>query len=877
MAHDVFISYSMEDREIADQACMVLERNGIRCWMAPRDILPGMFYAEAIIDAISTARILVLIFTSNANNSGHVMRELERAVSNGLTILPFRIKEVEPSPRVEYYVAASQWLDAYTPPMEQHLISLTNTLQKLLEQEEIKQSAPSRTHPVVKCPQDKNKSTLTWRRIHSDLSSLWLHIFHSTSSTFRFGIVDDRQRVLVSGEAVRLSKDLSRIIHNALAKLDQIKNKKERWAAYARLGNLMYRSVLPCQIQDIIDHHEGGIILVTEDLTLPWELLHDHTGFLCVKRPFSRMPESFRWADVLFPEGTLPASRMDKVLVIADPVGDLPETRDEASKLNALFEEYGISCDILVGPSQCSYLNIKEKLNKGNYAIIHFSGHMLYLSGRQTSAIVLANEQLFPAEEICTAFRGSPLVFLNAHHGSAGVAEWCEGPWEYAPRNIRAMAQTFVYGGNAGRSKAIIGTMWTSDFTSIISGFSTNFYKHLLAGKTVGEAMASGRLEVIKDHEDVATGLSFALFGNPHISLHIKHLTNRGKIKMQKARVSDETRSEWVWCETHKESDNDLLSEGPPWSDEVRVALLGAIGSMHAMNWPFLSSVHLLLGLTYLPTGFLSKALSDKGLDPNEARRAVRGMLKKDRSRPEATNIEISRNFLSLLKLARKLAVECGAEVVEERHLVARILEEPRSGAHLILSMLEIDLDKLKDSLGLKCSNIQVPQQPPFSQKASVMEGSELFEKGGMLNTELFDDSCWKALKKAVEIATIMNWDDIRTPHVFLGILNRNGSILEKRISRLNLGFRLSDLFFKLFQKPHKEVRKRLLLRYNHISRNTLKLLWQAHRLAKASGRSLISEDDLLKAILLDEQNIVTQILKKNRIDISYLLDLTLH
>ncbi len=41
MAYDVFISYSTPDKVIADAACATLEQRQIRCWMAPRDVLPG--------------------------------------------------------------------------------------------------------------------------------------------------------------------------------------------------------------------------------------------------------------------------------------------------------------------------------------------------------------------------------------------------------------------------------------------------------------------------------------------------------------------------------------------------------------------------------------------------------------------------------------------------------------------------------------------------------------------------------------------------------------------------------------------------------------------------------------------------------------------
>ncbi|MGH9027891.1 MAG: toll/interleukin-1 receptor domain-containing protein, partial [Acidimicrobiia bacterium] len=141
MAHDVFISYAAEDKTVADAACGVLERHNVRCWIAPRDVAPGADYAAAIVDAIREAKVLVLVFSSHANDSPHVRREVERAVSHGIAILPLRIEEVLPSPTLEYFISDSHWLDALTPPVEAHLENLAETTADLVE----RAGAPARS------------------------------------------------------------------------------------------------------------------------------------------------------------------------------------------------------------------------------------------------------------------------------------------------------------------------------------------------------------------------------------------------------------------------------------------------------------------------------------------------------------------------------------------------------------------------------------------------------------------------------------------------------------------------------------------------------------------------------------------------------------
>ena len=114
MVHDVFISYSSHDKPTADAACAALEAKGHRCWIAPRDVLPGMDYGEAIVDAIHACKVMVLVYSGSANTSPQIRREVERAVATGSAIIPFRIEDVPMSKSLEYYISSPHWLDALT-------------------------------------------------------------------------------------------------------------------------------------------------------------------------------------------------------------------------------------------------------------------------------------------------------------------------------------------------------------------------------------------------------------------------------------------------------------------------------------------------------------------------------------------------------------------------------------------------------------------------------------------------------------------------------------------------------------------------------------------------------------------------------------------
>jgi len=149
MAHDVFISHSSSNRTIANAVCAALEGAAIRCWIAPRDVLPGRSYSGEITRAIQQSRAFVLIFSEHSNNSEQVLREVQLAANSRLHIVQFRIDPVSPSDDLEYYLSGPHWLDAVTPPLENHLEQLKSSVRALLA---LPRTAPPEQRPPAPAP-----------------------------------------------------------------------------------------------------------------------------------------------------------------------------------------------------------------------------------------------------------------------------------------------------------------------------------------------------------------------------------------------------------------------------------------------------------------------------------------------------------------------------------------------------------------------------------------------------------------------------------------------------------------------------------------------------------------------------------------------------
>ncbi len=118
MTRDVFVSYSVPDRDCAFEVVSRLEARGLSVWIAPRDISPAAEWAEEIIDAIAAARLMVLVFSSHSNSSPQVRREVERAVHKQVPVLPFRIEDIVPSKSLEYFLSSQHWLDGFAGPRD---------------------------------------------------------------------------------------------------------------------------------------------------------------------------------------------------------------------------------------------------------------------------------------------------------------------------------------------------------------------------------------------------------------------------------------------------------------------------------------------------------------------------------------------------------------------------------------------------------------------------------------------------------------------------------------------------------------------------------------------------------------------------------------
>jgi ribosomal protein L40E len=276
----------------------------------------------------------------------------------------------------------------------------------------------------------------------------------------------------------------------------------------SELGDLMYRLFLPTAIQRHLSDTENPILIASNDLELPWELMYVEQEFLCLRVPIGRMPMMRE-----FPRRN-DYSRQEKLhfLLIANPTGDLPATEKEVRQIASRLSKASAEVDIWLG-DDVTGLRLHRALASGQYDVVHYSGHAYF--NRQNpdeSGLLLAGQNVFIAQTIQRTLRGRPLILLNACESGREMMH--DGEVSYTAPETEGLASSFIRGGALG----ILGTLWPI-FDEGAAEFAATFYDGLLSGQNLGEAARLARIQLRQSRPHDVTWASFVLYGDPTLRI----------------------------------------------------------------------------------------------------------------------------------------------------------------------------------------------------------------------------------------------------------------------------------------------------------------------------------------------------------------------
>ncbi|MBN2438034.1 MAG: CHAT domain-containing protein [Deltaproteobacteria bacterium] len=239
---------------------------------------------------------------------------------------------------------------------------------------------------------------------------------------------------------------------------------------------------------------------------VPWELLHDGQKFLCQRFNMGRLVKT---RQTILPSRRRLLARPLKMLILADPRGDLNAARREGVQIRDHVDKDRDFINVSLRSDGITPDFIKEKIR--NFDFVHFAGHADYNQLNPGESGWQLSSGMIKAHEI-TRMAGTAampaLIFSNACQ-SARTEEWAVK--ERFHDEIFGLANAFILAG----VKHYVGTFWEI-LDEPGSHFALEFYKNVLSGKTVGEAMKLARLESINKYgEETIVWASYLLYGDP--------------------------------------------------------------------------------------------------------------------------------------------------------------------------------------------------------------------------------------------------------------------------------------------------------------------------------------------------------------------------
>ena len=274
-------------------------------------------------------------------------------------------------------------------------------------------------------------------------------------------------------------------------------------------GQVLFDLLVPSKAREKLSSTEAcHLILYVDDklVHIPWELLFDGRQFLCRRFAMGRIVRT-RQAPTALSSRTPKAPF--KLLVVADPRGDLDASYREGTEIrNFLDEKRDIfHVDFKSHPVDVSFV----KKNLRDYDIVHYAGHADYQSENPSESGWFLKDARLKASEISAMGGLQPmpsLVFSNAcQSGHSG--EWRIG--EEDEQRIFGLANAYLLSG----VQHYIGTFWEI-LDEPSSQFAKLFYGSLSQGESVGEAVRKAREKLIEAHgEETIVWAGYMLYGDP--------------------------------------------------------------------------------------------------------------------------------------------------------------------------------------------------------------------------------------------------------------------------------------------------------------------------------------------------------------------------
>jgi ATP-dependent Clp protease ATP-binding subunit ClpA len=137
---------------------------------------------------------------------------------------------------------------------------------------------------------------------------------------------------------------------------------------------------------------------------------------------------------------------------------------------------------------------------------------------------------------------------------------------------------------------------------------------------------------------------------------------------------------------------------------------------------------------------------------------------------------------------------------------------------------------------------------------------ADIFAANGQIRAECLTEPAGHVLRESLRLARDTNWDSVRSPHIFMGLLAVPDASVHYWGERLGADLnKLLCQFQELFHQQHADGDALLILNREFLSDNVLRLLRDAYSRALDHRRTSVTPMDILITLLTASNSIVAE------------------
>jgi ATP-dependent Clp protease ATP-binding subunit ClpA len=153
----------------------------------------------------------------------------------------------------------------------------------------------------------------------------------------------------------------------------------------------------------------------------------------------------------------------------------------------------------------------------------------------------------------------------------------------------------------------------------------------------------------------------------------------------------------------------------------------------------------------------------------------------------------------------------------------------------------------------------------------------DIFLPSGRVRLDIFHETTAQVLRESILYARATNWDSVRSPHLFMGLLAAPDASVYHWGDRLGADLpRLLEQFRELFQQQDGDGEPVLCLNREFLSDNVIRLLRQAYQRTLENQRCQVMPMDLLITLFTTPNSIVAECFERVGVTAAKLTELAL-